>query len=496
MIGHHRRRVAVIGGGITGLAAAWRMLVLDPSCSLVLLEASSRLGGKIITEQVEGFTIEGGPDAFLANKPRGVGLSEELGLVDRLVAPDQRHRGSFALRRGKLYPLPEGLTGLVPTRLRPMIETRLISPAGKARMAMDFVLPASRANSDESLASFLTRRLGNEAVRNLIEPLMAGIYAGDAHQLSLAATFPQLRKAEREHGGLIRGVIAMRRLAEQNLVLHPVDQPPRTGFLSFDEGMTTLIDALSTRLRDAGADIRTDTSVQSIRRLDHEGGYALSLSSDAEQPRVEVDQVILATPAWAAAPLMEALAADASTALANIPHVSTALVVIGFPARDLPTPGALHGFGYLTPRVEHRDIMAMTWLSSKWQGRAPNGQVLVRAFAGRAGQEEVFTRNNDDLVDAVLKELREVLGIRTVPTLERVYRWERGMPQYALGHLQRVQRIEAAIEGLPGFEIAGNMFRGVGIPDCIASGESAAERLLASPFNEYANVPGEAIVLG
>lgn len=476
----HRRRVAVIGGGISGLAAAWRLLARDPSCSLVLLEASSHLGGKILTEYVDGFLIEGGPDAFIANKPRGVGLSEELGLVDRFIDPDQRNRGSFALRRGKLYPLPEGLTGLVPTRLRPMIETRLISPAGKARMGLDFVLPASRSTADESLASFLTRRLGNEAVRNLIEPLMAGIYAGDANQLSLEATFPQLRKAEREHGGLIRSAIAARRLAEQNQALHPLDQPPRTGFLSFEQGMSTLIATLAIRLRDAGADIRMETRVQSIRHLGSAGGYAVELVERGRESRIEVDQVILATPAWAAAPLMKPLDADAAMALGDIPHVSTALVAIGFPARDLPTPATLRGFGYLTPRAEHRDIMAMTWLSSKWQGRAPDGQILVRAFAGRAGQEEVFARNDAGLVDAVLRELRDVLGIRTTPALERVYRWERGMPQYTLGHMQRVQRIEAGVERLPGLEIAGNMFRGVGIPDCIASGESAADRLLIS----------------
>ncbi|MGI8485065.1 MAG: protoporphyrinogen oxidase [Thermomicrobiales bacterium] len=472
------QRIAVIGGGISGLAAAHRLVTRDPQCSVLLLEASDRLGGKIRTEHVDGYLVEGGPDAFIANKPRGVGLSEELDLADRFITPNQRNRGSFALRRGKLYPLPEGLTGLIPTKLRPMMEFKLISPAGKARMGLDFVLPARRDEADESLGAFLNRRLGNEAVRNLIEPLMAGIYAGDASQLSLQATFPQLRKAERDHGGLIRGVIAARRTTEQQQKSSN-GQVVRTGFLSFENGMSTLIDALATRLRDAGAEIRVGTSVRSISKRDDALGYSLEIEQAGQMSRVNVDQVVLATPAWAAAPLMAPLDVDAGAALGEIPHVSTALVALAFPASDLPNPDTLHGFGYLVPRAEQRDVMAMTWLSSKWEGRVPAGQVLVRAFAGRAGQEHVFAKNDDALIDAVAKELREVLGIHAHPTLERVYRWERGMPQYTLGHLSRVQRIEAGVQRLPGFALAGNMFRGVGIPDCIASGEAAADLLLA-----------------
>ena len=470
------QRIAVIGGGISGLAAAHRLIARDPGCPVLLLEAANRLGGKIRTEHVDGYLVEGGPDAFIANKPRGVGLSEELGLEDRFITPNQRNRGSFALRRGKLHPLPEGLTGLIPTKLRPMMESKLISPTGKARMGLDFVLPARRDEADESLGAFLNRRLGNEAVRNLIEPLMAGIYAGDANQLSLQATFPQLRKAERDHGGLIRGVIAARRAAEKQ---NPANgQVVRTGFLSFDNGMSTLVDALAARLRDAGAEIRIGTSVRSIRKRDGAAGYSLEIEQSGQRSRVDVDRVVLATPAWAAAPLMAPLDADAGAALGEIPHVSTALVALAFPASDLPSTDTLHGFGYLVPRTEQREIMAMTWLSSKWEGRVPDGKVLVRAFAGRAGQEHVFANDDDALIDAVARELREVLGIRAHPTLERVYRWERGMPQYTLGHLSRVQRVEAGVGRLPGFALAGNMFRGVGIPDCIASGEAAADRLL------------------
>lgn len=471
------RSVAVIGGGISGLAAANRLMARDPGCSVMLFESSDRLGGKIRTEREDVFTIEAGPDAFLATKPRGVGLSHELGLDDEFCTPDQRNRGSFVLRNGTLHPLPEGLTGLIPTKLRPMVETKLISPRGKARMALDFVLPARKDSGDESLNAFLSRRLGREAVQNLIEPLMAGIYAGDATQLSVEATFPQLRKAEREHGGLIRGVIAARRAADADKATGEV---PRTGFLSFRNGMDTLIDALANRLRAAGVSVEMETRVEHIERRLDDGGYVLSIEHNGAASRREVDAVVLATPAWSAAPLMSSLDTDVSSALAAIPHVSTALVSLAFPASDLPDPNTLHGFGYLVPRTERREVMAMTWLSSKWQGRAPEGQVLVRAFAGRAGQEAVFAKTDDELISMLRAELRDVLGIDATPTLARVFRWERGMPQYNLGHLDRVRRIETGVARLPGFAIAGNMFRGVGIPDCILSGETAADRILSS----------------
>ncbi|MGB3305814.1 MAG: protoporphyrinogen oxidase [Thermomicrobiales bacterium] len=480
MTANARPLIAVIGGGITGLAAANRLVASDPDRSVVLFESSDRLGGKIRTERVDGFTIEAGPDAFLATKPRGVGLSQELELDDEFCTPDPRNRGSFVLRNGTLHPLPEGLTGLIPTKLRPMAETTLISPRGKARMALDFVLPARKDGSDESLSAFLSRRLGREAVQNLIEPLMAGIYAGDARQLSVEATFPQLRKAEREHGGLFRGVIAARRTAEAS---KSGAETRRTGFLSFRDGMITLIDALVGQLRAAGVAIEMETRVEHIERRSDESGYMLTIEREGESTRREVDAVVLATPAWAAAPLMEPLNADVSSALAAIPHVSTALVTLAFSASALPNPDTLHGYGYLVPRTERRDVMAMTWLSSKWQDRAPEGQVLVRAFAGRAGQEAVFAKTDDELVSVLRAELRDVLGIDATPTLARVFRWERGMPQYNLGHLDRVRRIETGVAQLPGFAIAGNMFRGVGIPDCILSGETAADRILSSQRN-------------
>lgn len=478
--GHPGRTVAVVGGGVSGLAAAWRVVQRDPSARVIVFEASERLGGKIHSVQEGGFLMEAGPDAFLSAKPRGVGLARELGLEPQFQSPDPATRGSFVLRRGRLFPLPEGLTGLIPTRLGPMARTPLISPLGKARMALDFVLPPRKDAADESLHSFLSRRLGREPFENLIEPLMAGIYGGDATQLSLEATFPQLRKAEREHGGLIKGVIAARAEAAKAASPNAASTPPMPAFTSFTTGTETLIRALDARLREAGAEIRLASPVTAVRPEPGDGRPAWRVVAGDDVAGTIADGVIFAAPAWATAPVLAALDADAGAALGEIPHSSIALIMLGFPLAQVPDPARLHGHGYVVPRAEGRTIMAMSWLSAKWRNRAPAGMALLRGFAGRSGQGEVFTRSDDDLILAMRTEVREVLGFEVDPTLAKVYRYENAMPQYTLGHMGRVRRVEAGIGRLPGIEIAGSSLHGVGIPDAILAGERAAEALLAA----------------
>lgn len=463
------KHVLVIGGGISGLAAAHRLLVRQPELAVTLVERDDRLGGKILTLDAQGYTLEGGPDSMLGSKPRGVGLSRELGLEDRLIAPTERNRRSFVLRRGRLHRIPEGLTGLVPTRLKPLARSSLISPLGKARLLGDFVRRPRRDDGDESLEGFMTRRLGGEVYANLVEPLMAGIYAGDGSALSLEATFPQLRQAEREHGGLIRGVLAQRGKAQA-----PANGT-RPGFITYRDGLRELVDALAADIRSRGGEIRLETAVSLLER--GEGGYRATLDRADGPETMRVDGVVIATQAWAAAPLLDALDRAAALALEAIPHVSTAIVALGFD--DLAVAARLQGFGYVVPRTENRPVMAMTWLSSKWAGRAPEGKALIRAFVGRAGQEELLERPDDELVAIVRQELAEVLGIAAEPELVRVFRWDGGMPQYALGHLERVEVIEDAVARMPGLAIAGNMLRGVGLPDCIASGERAADKVAA-----------------
>lgn len=472
-----KRSIAIIGGGISGLAASHRLIVRDPDLDVVIFERESRLGGKILTERRDGYVIEAGPDAFLSVKPRGEGLSREMGLADRLIGPDERNRGAFVLLRGRLVPIPEGLTGLVPSRLTPIFTSHVLSPLGKLRMAGDLVIGPSRSSGDESLASFVERRLGREAYARLIEPLISGIYAGDGRQLSLAATFPNLRTAERRHGGMIRGAVAVRKEA----ALRGESQSSKRGFLSFPDGMAELVEALQDRIAEAGCAIRTETTVLAIHAGAHGvSGYDLEIEAVGRTERHQTgpfDGVIIATPAWAAAPLVKPWSGDAADGLSGIPHVSNAIVVTAFPAPQCPH--RLQGTGYVVPRVENRPVMAVTWSSSKWRDRAPAGHVLIRAFIGRSGQQQELHGDDASLTRIALTELRNTLGVTGEPEFSRVFRWDKGMPQYNLGHLERVDRIEIGIGKIPGIEIAGNMFRGVGIPDCIASGEAAADKTLA-----------------
>ena len=464
--------VAIVGGGISGLAAAHRVLQKQPGFQVTVYEASSRVGGIIHTDRVDGFTIEAGPDSFIAAKPRGIGLSRELGLEARFQWPNDENRGSFLLRGGTLHPMPEGLTGLIPTKLGPILRTRLISPWGKLRMALDFVKSPVPGDEDESLEAFITRRLGSEAYRNLVEPLMAGIYSGDGAELSLAATFPQLRTAERLHGGLIKGVLAARREAQ----MRPIGQQEQRGFVSFQTGLHELPDTLRERITGAGGRVLLQRRVTRIERMG-DGTFTLTIAGPDGEERVRADAVVIATSAPVAATLLQPVCADAASAMAAIPQVSTALIALAYPIGPGVRPP--RSFGYLSPRAEGRPVKAMTWLSSKWEGRAPEGHLLLRAFVGRAGEQEVLERSDDELVQLVRQELREVSDITGEPVLRRVYRWDRSMPQYTLGHLDRVERIETAVARLPGLEVAGNMFRGVGIPDCIGAGESAAGRVLS-----------------
>ena len=466
------RHVVVLGGGIAGLAAAHRLLHVDAPSGLrvTLVEADNRLGGKIVTERIDDFVIEGGPDSFLATKPRGIGLCEELGIEERrqgqLQGVKSQRRRAFVLWHGRLHDLPEGLSGLVPTRLAPLVRSTLLSPFGKARVALDYLLPVRPAAGDESLGGFIRRRLGREAWERLVEPLMAGIYAADGDQLSLAATFPQLREAERRYGGLIKGVIAARRQT-------PVPAPaPKSAFLTPVAGLDTLVDALEKRLRDAGAALVCGDPAVAVTRTD--SAFEVCLASGN---LLQADAVIVATPAYAAAGLLANLDPMLTAELAAIQHASTAIVTLAYSRQEISHP--LDGHGYVIPRAEGSPILACTWSSRKWARRAPEGWELIRVFIGRAGQEDVLAADDETLVALAVDEVSTRLGVTAAASLTRVRRWPRGMPQYLLGHPERVARIEAACSTHAGLYLAGNAFHGVGLPDCIASGERAADAATA-----------------
>jgi oxygen-dependent protoporphyrinogen oxidase len=454
--------VVVIGGGIAGLAAAHRLVRAAPHVRVTLLEAEDRLGGKIVTEHLDGFVIEGGPDSFLAAKPRGIGLCQELGIAGDLQGVTPQRRRAFVLSRGRLHDLPEGLSGLVPTRLAPLARSTLLSPLAKARVALDYAIPPRHGEDDESLGGFMRRRLGREVWERLVEPLMAGIYAADGDTLSLQATFPQLREAERQYGGLIRGVLAARKTAPTAAA------PPTSAFLTPLSGLSALVTALEDRLRLGCVDIRLATPALSVTATAH--GYDIRLRNGDP---LAADAVIFATPSFATANLLAKCDPGLAADLRDIPHASTAIVSLAHRRDDIPHP--LDGHGYVVPRVEKGPILACTWSSRKWAGRAPEGWELIRVFVGRSGQEDALSLSDDALVALARTELAARLGVQAPPALQRVARWPQGMPQYILGHPERIARIEHAQRSHPGLFLAGNAYRGVGIPDCIASGERAAD---------------------
>jgi oxygen-dependent protoporphyrinogen oxidase len=446
-------KLVVVGGGIAGLAAARRLEALVPDAQITLVERSERLGGKLLTEQVDGFVVEGAADSFLSRKPRGVGLCEELGLGTRLVGRRPELARSFVRLGDELHRLPEGLTGMIPADLDALTDSTLLSAEGLERLRGEPGVPAAVADGDESIASFVSRRLGPEAYERLVEPLMTGIYGGDGEQLSLAATFPNLRTLELEHGSLLRGLAAQ--------FPAPGDYPP---FVSLRGGMDELVRAV------AGSLERTTFTVGAASQLRmQDGGYAVHL---ADGRTVWSDALVLSVPAFVAAEIVAELDGSLAETLAEIPYASPAIVTLAFGADDVERP--LDGYGYVVPKVEGSDVLACTWASNKWDGRAPAGQALIRVFLGRFGGRDVTELPDDELIGLARAELR-LLGVEAEPRFTRIHRWPRGMPQYTLGHPDRLARIEAALERHPGLALAGAAYRGVGIPDCIDSGETAAE---------------------
>jgi oxygen-dependent protoporphyrinogen oxidase len=446
-------RAVVVGGGIAGLAAARRLEAVLPTAEVVLVEQDERLGGKVATERVDGFVIEAAPDSFLSRKPRGVGLCEELGLGGELVGRRPESERTFVRRGAELHPLPSGLTGMIPTNLDALAESELLSPEGRARLAAEVDVPVG-GEGDESIASFVSRRLGREAYEAFVEPLMTGIYGGDGEQLSLEATFPQLRALELEHGSLIEGLSAQ---PAQSAALPP--------FVTLRAGMDELVGALTRRLRRTR--LVTGRPVGAVSRAGD--GYRVELDGgDA----LETQAVVVAAPAFATAEMLSGLDDELAAAHQEIPYSSSVIVTFGLREEDVSHP--LDGYGYVVPRVEGADVLACTWTSRKWEGRAPDGALLIRVYAGRFGGPDLTTETDEDLVRLALDEL-SLLGIDAGPILTRVQRWPRGMPQYVLGHAERLARIEAALTDLSGLAVAGAAYRGVGIPDCIRSGEDAAE---------------------
>ncbi len=473
--GSGRDRVVIIGAGLTGLAAAHRLIGRSADVrrplDVVVLEAKDRVGGAVWTDRVDGFTIEGGADSFITNKPWALNLCRELGLGDQLISTDDRNRRSFVVRRGKLQPVPEGFVLMAPSRLLPLLSSPILSARGKLRMLMDLVLPRKSDDADESLAAFVRRRLGREALDRLVQPLVGGIYTADPAELSLQATLPQFPAMEREHGSLILGAI---RQAKKSRTAERGNSGARYGlFASLADGMDALPNALLGAL--PPRTVRTGTAVRRISRADPSKPWKVEL---LDGPPIEAGGVILTTEAHASARLLDGVDPELALQLRAIPYASSSIVTVAYRKDRIAHP--LDGFGVVVPSAEGRSILAASFLSVKFPTRAPAGTALIRAFVGGATQPGLFDLDDEELKALVRSELGSLLGASGEPILMGVARHARAMPQYTLGHLDRVEAIRARAARHSRLHLAGNAFHGVGIPDCIRSGQEAASDLIAA----------------
>ena len=459
------KRIAIVGGGISGLAAAFALderRRAGEALQFVVYESGPRFGGVLFTELVEGCLIEAGPDSFLTEKPWAADLCRRLGIEDQLIGSNDGDRKTYILVKGRLVPMPDGLMFMVPTELAPALLTTLFSAATKLRVAREWWYPARQSNGDESVGALVERHYGAEMVDRLADPLLAGVYGGEASQLSARAVLPRFVEMESKYGSLGRGMLAARKNIRQS-------QPGPPIFSSLKGGMQQLAEALVGRL--SPDVLRANSPVQAVQRQDR--GWVVSAGYASDQ----FDGVIVATPANAAAPLLEIASADLASELRAISYSSSVTVALGF-GRDVRATLPA-GFGFLVPRREGKRLLAATFVHNKFPHRAPIDRALVRCFLGGSRDEQVLQLSDQDILEIVREELRQILGLKAEPLFARTFRWRSAMAQYAVGHLDRLQRIEGLVKQLPGLALAGNGYRGIGVPDCIRSGEAAVQQLLS-----------------
>lgn len=470
------RRVVVVGGGIGGLSAAWqvqrRARELDLPVEVTLLEARDRVGGSIVTEPVGECLVEGGPDCFVSEKPWGIQLARDLGLEEHLAPTNEDERKSYVLWKGRLHPLPDGLILLVPTQVVPFVTSTLFSWPGKLRMGLDLVLPKGTDRGDETLGDFVRRRFGTEALEKLGEPLVAGIHSGDPETMSVRATFPRFLQMEREERSLILAMLRRMKTARQRQAAAERDAKrgkAHTLFVTLDRGVGRFVEEL---VRQIGSEhIVTGEPARSLQALDG-GRWRVETATGRVD---EADAVLFASPAYVTADLLAGLDAALATDLRGIPYVSSATVTLAYPRAHFPA--APNGFGAVIPKGEHRRIKAFTWVTTKFFDRAPDDTVLMRCFL-RAVTGQSVGLTDEEMVTAAREELESVLGVTGPPLWSRSYRWDRAMPQYVVGHLERVDRIEAALGRFRGLALGGGSYRGSGIPDTVRLSRERARGLV------------------
>ena len=441
----------VVGGGIAGLSAAYELHARG--LSFVLLERTARPGGVIVSEDVDGYTIDGGPDSLLVQKPEAIALCREIGLGDRLV-PTKPPRLAFIQRGGRLHPLPASSVLGIPTRIGPFIATNLFTWAGKMRMAAELLVPRRTDAADESIGSFMRRRFGEEAATYLAEPLLAGIHAGDVDRLSIKALFPRLVETEQKHGSLLAAFARARPTASSD-----------GAFRSLPGGLSEMVRALVARLPQDS--LRFNTPVSRV--------LSAPMRVETQAGETFVARAVLVTaPAYVAADLLREAHRELALLCQDVRYASTATIALAFPRSAVAHP--LNGSGFVVPRTEGTGILAASWLSSKWPHRAPDDRALMRAFFGGARDEQALGQSDAQLQETALAALRPLLGITGDPLLSRVYRFERASAQHEVGHLARIEALDRILAGTPGLFMTGSGLRGVGIPDCVADARATARK--------------------
>jgi len=460
-------RIAIVGGGISGLAAAFELEQQRRSgveVEYVLYESSPRPGGVLRTEHIDGCVVEAGPDSFVSEKPWAADLCRALGIGDQLIGSNDADRKTYILTRGRLVEMPDGLMFMVPTKILPTGLSSLFSWKTKVRMAQELYHPPRVAEQDESVAAFVERHYGTELVDRLADPLLSGVYGGEAANLSVRAVLPRFAEMERAHGSLGRAMLAARKKMKGSRK----SVPPL--FTSLRNGMQSLAATIVSRLMPTS--LLTNIAVQSVRA--EAGRWVVSAGSNSSH----FDRVIIALPARAAAEVLQNASRELAAELAAIQYTSSITIGLGYDRevrQSLPP-----GFGFLVPRNEGKLLLAATFVHNKFPQRAPENRALLRCFFAGSNAEKVWPLSDNQIVGIVRKELQEIVGLRAEPLFARVYKWKSAMAQYGVGHLDRIDRIERLRQQLPGLALAGNAYRGIGVPDCVRSGRDAAKGMMKS----------------